>query len=124
MTELLSILDGRNEVPISTQNPLPTALGTNYETVAASQSTQPMGVTGASGDMLSGVLVIPTTSLPGAVSIKDGTSGSAITIFAGSVTSPISLVPFYVSLGIKSLNGFWQITTGANVTAVGIGRFT
>lgn len=124
MSETLSILDGRNEVPISTQNPLPTALGTDYESVAASQTTQTMGVTGATGDMLSGVMIIPTAPNPGGVSIRDSAGGSAITIFQGGLTSVTNLVPFYVSLGIKSAAGAWHITTGANVTAVGIGNFT
>lgn len=94
-----------------------------YETVAASQTDQAMGATGATGDYLAGVLIVPATTSPGAVSIKDG-SGSAITIFTGGASSVSNLVPFMVPLGIKSTGGAWKITTGTNVSAMGVGNFT
>lgn len=130
MSETIAFLDGagRNEVDVSTRDPLPvTQSAPDYETVAASQATQAMGIgaaPGTVGDMLTGVLIVPTAPNPGQVSIKDGTSGSAIVIFQGGITSVQNLVPFFVSLGIRSVNGFWQITTGANVTAIGVGNFT
>lgn len=94
----------------------------HYETVAASQSDQAMGGTGAKGDYLTGVLIIPGTTSPGAVSIKDG-SGGAITVFTGGASSVADLKPFFVPLGLVSTNGAWKITTGANVTAIGVGWF-
>ena len=97
--------------------------GDEYETVAASQTTQVLGATGATGDYLAGVLIIPATTSPGAVAIKDG-SGAAITVFAGGTDSVLSLHPFMVPLGITSGAGAWQITTGANVSVIGIGNFT
>lgn len=98
----------------------------DYETVAASQTDQVMGASGAQYDYLAGVLIIPSTTSPGAVSIKDG-NGSAISIFAGGTDSVTSLHPFFVPLGIVAVNGTsagWKITTGSNVTAIGIGTFT
>lgn len=95
----------------------------DYETVAASQTDQALGATGAVGDYLNGVLIVPATTSPGAVSIKDG-AGSAITIFTGGASSVTSLVPFYVPLNIRSAGGAWKVTTGANVSAIGIGNFT
>lgn len=100
-----------------------TMLDDDYETVAASQTDQAMGAAGATGDLLVGVLVIPATTSPGAVSIKDG-GGSAITVFTGGATSVSNLVPFLVPLGIRSTAGAWKITTGANVSAIGVGNFT
>lgn len=97
--------------------------GTEYETVAASQTTQVLGATGATGDLLVGVLVVPATTSPGIVQIKDG-AGTAITVFAGGASSVSTLHPFFVPLGIKSTAGAWQITTGANVSVIGIGTFT
>jgi hypothetical protein len=97
--------------------------GTEYETVAASQTDQSLGATGATGDYLSGVLVIPATTSPGAVAIKDG-AGSAITVFTGGATSVGSLVPFFVPIGAKSGAGAWKVTTGTNVSAIGVGDFT
>lgn len=98
-------------------------VGTEYETVAAGQTNQALGATGATGDLLTGVLIIPATTSPGAVSIKDG-AGAAITVFAGGADSVSTLHPFFVPLGIKSGAGAWQITTGANVSAIGAGNFT
>ena len=94
-----------------------------YETVAASSTDQTLGATGATGDYLSGVLIVPATTSPGAVSIKDG-AGSAITIFTGGATSVSNLVPFTAPLGIKSAAGAWKVTTGANVSVIASGNFT
>lgn len=99
------------------------ALVGDYETVAASQTDQALGATGGSGDYLAGLLVVPATTSPGAVSIKDG-AGSAITVFTGGSSSVSNLVPFFVPLGIKSSSGAWSVTTGANVSAVASGNFT
>lgn len=98
-------------------------LGDKYETVAASQADQAMGATGAMGDFLAGVLIVPATTSPGAVQIKDG-GGSAITVFTGGATSVGDLKPFYAVVGARSAAGAWKITTGANVSAIGFGDFT
>lgn len=94
-----------------------------YETVAASQTAQALGATGAIGDYLAGLLIVPATTSPGAVSIKDG-SGSDITVFTGGASSVSNLVPFFVPLGIKSTGGAWKVTTGTNVSAIGCGNFS
>lgn len=95
-----------------------------YETVAASATDQSLGASGATGDYLAGVLIIPATAAAGAVSIKDG-AGSAISIFAGGGTTALpTLAPIFVPLGIYSTGGAWKITTGTNVSAIGIGDFT
>ncbi len=94
-----------------------------YEFVAASATNEPLG-TGATGDFLAGLLIIPLTAAAGAVSIKDG-SGTARTIFAGGGTTALpTLAPINVGLGIYSTSGAWQVTTGANVQVFGIGNFT
>lgn len=97
--------------------------GIDWETVAASATDQIMGGNGAKGDYLGSVLIIPGTTSPGAVQIKDG-AGSAITIFTGGATSVVGLQPIPVPLGITSLSGAWKITTGTNVTAIGFGKWT
>lgn len=98
--------------------------GREYETVAASATDQVLGATGAAGDDLDGILIIPATTAAGAVSIKDG-SGSAISIFAGGGTTALTtLIPFYVPIGARSTSGAWKVTTGANVSAIGFGNFT
>jgi hypothetical protein len=96
--------------------------GTEYETVAASQTAQALGATGATGDYIAGVLIIPATTSPGNVLLLD--NATSITIFTGGASSVSNLVPFFVPLGIKSVSGAWKITTGANVSCIGIGNFT
>lgn len=104
--------------------PIGYGYGAQYETVAASQTDQVLGATGAIGDILDGVLIVPGTTAAGAVDIQDG-SNTAINIFAGAtVTALTTLIPFYVPLGAKSVAGAWSITTGANVTVIAFGTFT
>lgn len=98
------------------------ALDGDYETVAASQTDQMMGATGAAGDYLAAVIIIPATTSPGAVSIEDGSTN--IPIFTGGADSVTNLVPFRLDLGMVSTTGGWEITTGANVSVIGVGSFT
>lgn len=93
-----------------------------YETVAASQTAQVLGATGATGDYISGILVVPATTSPGNVLLLD--NATSITVFAGGATSVSNLVPFFIPLGMISVSGAWKITTGANVSCIGIGNFT
>jgi hypothetical protein len=110
-----ALLSSTAPVPVEVENP-------NYETVAASSSAQVMGTAGAAGDILSHVVIIPATTSPGAVSIQDG-AGSAITIFAGGASSVTTLIPFVVPLAIVATTN-WKITTGASVSAIGVGKFS
>lgn len=99
-------------------------LSTDYEAVAASQTAQALGPTGNKGDVLEGLLVVPGTTSPGAVSIQDG-SDAAITVFTGGASSAADLKPFFIPVGIRSKNtGGWKVTTGANVSVLASGRFT
>jgi hypothetical protein len=94
-----------------------------YETVAASQTDQMMGVTGAIGDTIEGILVIPASTSPGAISIEDGSTNT--TVFAGGASSVTSLIPFYIPLNnIATVSGGWEITTGANVSCIVFGTFS
>lgn len=98
--------------------------GLAYETVAASQTDQVLGATGAAGDLFAGLLIVPASDAPGAVSIKDG-AGSAITVFTGGGTYPLgSTIPFFIPLGILSSAGAWKVTTGADVSVIAVGSFT
>lgn len=95
----------------------------HYETVAASQTAQALGATGAAGDYLSHVTVFPGAAGCGVVTILD--NATTIGTFAGGGTTALpSLVPFMIPVGLFSVSGAWKITTGANVTAVGVGKFT
>lgn len=118
---------GRDAKSVGARNPLPMSQGDEYEAVAASQSLQILGATGGTGDYLGKLIVTPTSTAPGAVSIQDGTStANLITVFAAS-TAAVNLVdqkPFEIPLGIKSTTGAWRVTTGASVTVLAIGYFT
>lgn len=94
-----------------------------YETVAASQTSQIMGTAGAKGDYIEGLLVVPASTSPGAVTLIDGTT--SITVFAGGASSLTTLIPFYIPLGINSVgaNG-WSITTGASLSLIAMGKFS
>lgn len=98
------------------------ALVGDYETVAASQTAQVLGPTGAAGDFISGILVIPATTSPGNVLLLD--NATSITVFTGGTASVTNLVPFLIPLGMRSASGAWKLTTGANVSCIGIGNFT
>ena len=93
-----------------------------YETVAASATAQALGATGATGDIIHSILVIPATTSPGNVLLLD--NATSITVFAGGASSVADLKPFSIPLRAKSVSGAWKITTGANVSCVAVGNFT
>lgn len=108
---------GRNTPQVTTGD-----YASNYETVAASQTDQVMGAGGAAGDYLAHIFIVPATTGPGAVSIKDG-AGSAITIYAGG-TVGADVRPWDTPIYAISTSGAWKVTTGANVSVIAFGSFT
>lgn len=98
------------------------ALNGDYEAVAASQTAQVMGSTGTTGDYISHLVVIPATTSPGAVAVLD--NSTSMTVFTGGADSVLSLHPFTIPLNMRSKNGAWKVTTGANVSVIAVGRFT
>jgi hypothetical protein len=107
---------------VVTNTPLTNIGAGEYETVAASQTAQTLGATGGTGDFISGILVVPATTSPGNVLLLD--NATSITVFAGGASSVSNLVPFFIPLGMISVSGAWKITTGTNVSCIGIGNFT
>lgn len=95
--------------------------GDEYETVAASSTTQTLGATGAVGDYLEGILVVVATAATAQVQIKDG-SNTAITVFPNSPGAGVN--SYYIPLGITSVQGAWQVTTGAGSSVIAMGDFT
>jgi hypothetical protein len=94
-----------------------------YQAVAASTTATLQVSAGATGDYFDGVLIVPSSLSPGAVSIKDG-AGSAIPIFAGGASSLTTLHSFYVPITAVSAAGAWSITTGSSLTAFATGNFS
>lgn len=101
---------------------LANAVAGEYETVAASQTAQVLGATGAAGDFISHVLVVPASTSPGAVTLLD--NATSITVFAGGSSSVSSLVPFVIPLNMVSVSGAWKLTTGSSVSCIAVGSFT
>jgi len=93
-----------------------------YETVAAGQTAQVLGGSGATGDTLIGLLVVPATTSPGNVIILD--NATSITVFTGGASSVSNLVPFWIAIGAQSVSGAWKVTTGSNVSVVAVGNFS
>lgn len=93
---------------------------TEYETVAASQTAQAMGATGATGDYLSHVVFQPTTTAAGTSTILD----NATVIYTFTTGTLSDLRPIVVPVNAISVSGAWKITTGASITATAFGNFT
>jgi hypothetical protein len=91
-----------------------------YETVAASQTAQVLGGSGATGDYLSHIVIQPATTGAGTVVILD----NATTVFTFTSGTLPGLAPITVPIGAFSASGAWKITTGANVAVVAVGSFT
>lgn len=91
-----------------------------YETVAASQTGQVLGGTGATGDYLDKLIISVNTVATASVTLLDG--ATSIPILTGSAT----LVPgvYSVSMGMRSNSGAWAVTTGAGCTVIGVGIFS
>lgn len=105
------------------------ALAGDYVPIAASQTAAIIQKsTAAQYDYLAGVLIVPASTSPGAVSIIDGSGGTPRKIFEGGSSSVSNLVPFFVPLGIVAASASatvgWHITTGANVSVICVGDFS
>ncbi len=111
-----------NYVSVINPTTIANANSEQYETVAASQTAQVLGTTGAIGDYLGGLLVIPATTSPGLVAILD--NATSISVFVGGASSVTGLSPFFIPIGAVSVSGAWKVTTGANVSVIAIGAFT
>jgi hypothetical protein len=115
----------KNAIPVYiTSGPTPPAGVSVFKYVpVAASTTATLGPTGAVGDTIDLVIIAPTTTAPGPVSIKDG-AGASIPLFTGGAGSINSLAPIIVPLdGVPSVSGAWSITTGANMTVLVTGRF-
>lgn len=84
----------------------------DYEHVAASQTAQVLGSTGAAGDFLHAIAIEAST---GTIIVLDNAT-TVLTIPAGAVG--------VWTLNMRSTSGAWKITTAASTSCTGIGRFT
>lgn len=111
-----------NDASVATPLPVQAVSGgSEYETVAASQTDQALGATGGTGDYLEGLVCVVATAATSQVQIKDG-AGSAITVLPNAVGPGIGT--YYVPLGLISASGAWKVTTAAGVSVIATGNFT
>ena len=92
--------------------------GTTYETVAASQTAQVLGQSGAVGDTIVRLIITVNTALTSTVTIIDGSTSIAL-MPAATVVGIYS-----IDLGVQSVSGPWKVTTGAGATVVAVGNFS
>ena len=91
-----------------------------YETVAASQTAQVLGGTGAIGDYLHRLIISNVTVATASVTLLDGaTSIVLLTGAAGQSTGVYS-----IEINCASATGPWKITTGAGATVMAVGIFS
>jgi hypothetical protein len=93
----------------------------DYKTVAASQTDQVLGTSGAVGDYLNRLICVVSTAATAQVQIKDG-SGSAITVFPNSPGGGIGT--YVIPVGAKATGLGWKVTTGAGVAVIAVGAFS
>lgn len=87
----------------------------------ASQKISGQAGQGLAGDILEGILITPSATTTGGVSLRDGTTGAIIEVLAAGILS--DLKPFYAKIGARSIVGAWHVTTGAGVLVTAFGRF-
>ena len=89
-----------------------------YEAVAASQTNQVLGATGATGDYLHRLVMAVATAATSTVSVIDGST----TILSIPANTPIGV--YDVDIEVAAVTGPWKITTGAGVTVLAVGIFS
>lgn len=91
-----------------------------YETVAASQTGQVLGGTGATGDYLHRLIISVVTVATATVTIIDGST--SIVVLTGDAT----LVPgiHSIEFNMRSKTGAWSVTTAAGATVIAVGKFS
>lgn len=94
--------------------------GLEYETVAAAQTGQAIGATGAVGDYLSHVIFYPATTGAGTSYVLD----NAVEVAKITSGTLADLRPIVIPVNGISVSGAWKVTTGANMTATAFGDFT
>ena len=95
-----------------------------YEHVAASQTAQVLGGTGAVGDYLHRIVCTVSTAATSLVQIVDGTGTGILThtVLPNNVGGGVGV--YNIELNIVSANGAWKITTGAGVEVMAVGIFS
>lgn len=89
-----------------------------YETIAASQTAQVLGGTGATGDYLHRLIITVSTSATSTVTLLDNSTSIVLT----AANTPIGV--YSVEVNAASASGAWKITTGAGASVIAVGIFS
>lgn len=89
-----------------------------YETVAASQTAQVLGGTGAAGDYLHRIIVNVSTALTGTVTLLDNATSIPL------VSANVPIGTYSLEINAASQNGAWKVTTGAGCNVIAVGVFS
>ena len=92
--------------------------GFKYEHVAASQTAQVLGATGAAGDYLHRLIITVSTAATSTVSLLDNTTSHTL------VAANTAIGVYSIEINTFSKNGAWKVTTGAGAEVVAVGNFT
>jgi hypothetical protein len=91
-----------------------------YETVAASQTAQVLGGTGATGDYVHRLVISVVTVATASVTLIDGSTSIVLLTGAAGLVAGV----YSIELNMASASGPWKITTGAGATVVAVGIFS
>jgi hypothetical protein len=89
-----------------------------YEHVAASQTAQVLGTTGATGDYLHRLVITVGTAATSTVSLLDNTTSHVL------VAANTAIGVYSIEINTFSKNGAWKVTTGAGAEVIAVGNFT
>ena len=95
-----------------------------YEHVAASQTAQVLGGTGAVGDYLHRLICTVTTSATGNVVIVDGSGAGILTHTVLPALAGTGVNVYNIEINAVSKDGAWKVTTGAGVEVMAVGIFS
>lgn len=95
-----------------------------YEHVAASQTAQVLGATGANGDYLHRLICTVTTSATGNVVIVDGSGTGILTHTVLPALAGTGVNVYNIEVNAVSADGAWKVTTGAGVEVMAVGIFS
>ena len=89
-----------------------------YEHVAASQTAQVLGSTGAIGDYLHRLVITVSATATSTVSLLDNTTSHVL------LAANTAIGVYSIEINTFSKNGAWKITTGAGAEVIAMGNFT
>ena len=95
-----------------------------YEHVAASQSAQVLGGTGAAGDYIHRLICTVSTAATCNVVLVDGTGVGILTHTVLPASPGTGINVYNIEINAASTTGAWKSPTGAGVEVMAVGIFS